>query len=133
MEICRNYFMIKKILLIDDSPVSRKIIKKCMPIDNVYEIFEASDGKSGFEQFTKINPDVVFLDLTMPVMDGREFLREVEGKTGKTIIIVCTADIQMKSLAEVMNLGAFMIVKKPPSKVTIQDALTKAEEKIRKL
>lgn len=123
--------MIKKILLIDDSPVSRKIIKKCIPADMGYEFFEANNGEEGLEQFVKVKPEVVFLDLTMPVMDGRMFLKEVEGKTGGSIIIVCTADVQMKSLTEVLNLGAFMVVRKPPSKKTIEDALSKAEEKLK--
>lgn len=123
--------MIKKILLIDDSPVSRKILKKCLPSGMEFELYEASDGKEGLEQLTKVRPDVVFLDLTMPVMDGREFLKEVKKNPGKAIIIVCTADVQIKSITEVMDLGAFHVVKKPPSRETVQNALLMAEEKLK--
>jgi len=122
--------MIKKILIIDDSSVSRKIMKKCIPSDRGYEFGEAEDGEVGLKKYVEFQPDVVFLDLTMPVMDGREFLKEVKKDHEDSVIIVCTADVQKKSLEEVITLGALLVVKKPPSKETIQDALIKAEEKI---
>lgn len=122
--------MIKKILIIDDSSVSRKIMKMCIPSDMGYEFDEAIDGEDGLKKYVEFQPDVVFLDLTMPVMDGREFLKELKKDYEDSVIIVCTADVQKKSLDEVMTLGALLVVKKPPSKETIQDALIKAEEKI---
>jgi two-component system, chemotaxis family, chemotaxis protein CheY len=42
-----------------------------------------------------------------------------------------TADVQVKSISKVTELGAFLVVKKPPSKENIQDALSKAEERLR--
>ena len=70
--------MNKKILIVDDSPVSRQIVKKCLPKDQTFEIYEAVNGQDGLEQFKKNNPDVTFLDLTMPVMDGLEALGEIK-------------------------------------------------------
>ena len=62
--------MIKKILIVDDSPISRKIMKSCIPKDRGYELCEASDGFAGVEAYKSFQPDVTFMDLTMPVMDG---------------------------------------------------------------
>jgi len=122
--------MIKKILLVDDSPISRKIIKSCIPKDRDYEIFEAGDGLAGLEAYKQIRPDVTFMDLTMPIMDGNKATEEIIKFDRDAMIIACTADIQIKSLTNILSLGAFMVVKKPPSKETIEDALIKAEAQI---
>lgn len=122
--------MIKKILLVDDSPISRRIVRSCIPKDRGFEIHEAGDGLAGFEAYQAIRPDVTFMDLTMPVMDGAEATAKIIEFDPQAIVIVCTADIQIKSLTNVLELGAFMVVKKPPSKESIEDALSKAEEKI---
>ncbi len=124
--------MIKNILIVDDSPVARKILTKCLPQDRDFELTEAGDGKEGFEKFKELNPDVTFLDLTMPVMDGLEALEAMRKQSAKSVIIVVTADIQQKTLLRVKDLGASMVVKKPPSPESIYEALIKAEKIIDK-
>jgi len=120
--------MIKKILLIDDSPISRRIMKSCIPKDRGYELFEAGDGLAGFEAYKEILPDVTFMDLTMPVMDGSESTAKIREFNPNAVVIVCTADVQIKSITNALDLGALMVMKKPPSKETVEDALSKAEE-----
>lgn len=122
--------MIKTILLIDDSPISRKIIKSCIPKDRDYEIHEAADGSAGFEAYKVLRPDVTFMDLTMPVMDGFEATGKIIEFNPAAVVIACTADIQIHSITSVLDLGAFMVLKKPPSKATVEEALAKAEKQI---
>lgn len=122
--------MITKILIVDDSPISRKMLKSCIPKDRGYELFEAGDGLAGVEAFKKVQPDVTFMDLTMPVMDGASATEAIRKHDPNARVIVCTADIQVKSISTVMSLGALMVVKKPPTKETIEDALMKVEERI---
>jgi two-component system chemotaxis response regulator CheY len=123
--------MINVILIVDDSPISRKMLKSCIPKDQEYVFHEAGDGLAGLELYRKIQPDVTFMDLTMPVMDGATALDEIIKYDKHALVIVLTADVQVKSLAKVTELGAFLVVRKPPSKESIQDALSKAEEKLR--
>ena len=120
--------MIKKILIVDDSRISRSIIKKCIGNDAGYEFCEAENGLDGLEKYRSFSPDIVFLDLTMPVMDGRTFLKEIKKKDMNAKIIVCTADIQKKSLEEAFQLGAESIVKKPPTKETVQAAIANIDQ-----
>ena len=120
--------MIKKILLVDDSPISRRILKSCMPKDQGYDFFEAGNGQEGLAKFSEVNPDITFLDITMPVMDGMQCLEEIKKVDDKAIIIMCTADVQPKSMLKASGLGALTVVRKPPSKDTIEDALNKAQE-----
>lgn len=122
--------MIRKILLVDDSPISRRMMKSCIPKDRGYEIHEAGDGLAGFEAYKANQPDVTFMDLTMPVMDGAESTARIREFDPKAVVIVCTADIQIKSITNVLDLGALMVMKKPPSKETVEDALSKAAELI---
>ncbi len=125
--------MIAKILIVDDSPVSRKIMKSCMPADKEYDLSEAGDGQSGIDKYVELQPDVTFMDLTMPVMDGMQALQEIIKIDPKAVVIVCTADVQMKTIFKVMNLGALMVVRKPISKQAIDDALRKAEDKLKNI
>ncbi len=122
--------MITKILIVDDSPISRKMLKSCIPKNREYELFEAGDGMAGIEAYKRIQPDVTFMDLTMPVMDGAQATEEIRGFDPEATIIVCTADIQVKSITNVLGLGALMVVKKPPTKESIADALAQAEARI---
>ena len=125
--------MIKKILIIDDSPIARKILKSCLPTDYEYELYEAVDGKDGLEKYKEFNPDLTFLDLTMPIMTGDECLREMRKFDEKAVVVIITADIQTKSIMNVMDLGAIAVVKKPPSKEAIQMAFSKARETLANL
>ena len=125
--------MIEKILIVDDSPVSRKIMKSCIPEGKGYELFEAGDGQSGIDKYQELKPDLPFMDLTMPVMDGMQALQEIIKIDPGAVVVVCTADVQMKSIFKVMNLGALMVVRKPINKQAIEDALRKAEDKLQNI
>jgi two-component system chemotaxis response regulator CheY len=122
--------MIRKILIVDDSPISRKMLKSCFPKENSYEFYDAGDGLAGLELFKQITPDITFMDLTMPVMDGMTSLAEIRKVDPKALVIVSTADVQIKSINRAMDLGAFMVLKKPPSKESVQNALTLTAEKM---
>jgi two-component system chemotaxis response regulator CheY len=120
--------MIHKILLVDDSPIARKILRSCMPKDREYEFHEAVDGQEGLNKFIELKPDVTFLDITMPVMDGIESLELMKKADQNAVIIMCTADIQPKSILKAATLGALTVIKKPASKEKVQTALQKAQE-----
>lgn len=119
--------MARKILIVDDSPISRKMLKSCFPKEQSFDYFEAGDGLAGYELYKEVRPDITFMDLTMPVMDGATSIDEIRKFDPKALIIVSTADVQIKSLSRVMELGAFMVLKKPPSKESVLDALAQSE------
>lgn len=95
-----------------------------------YEIREAGNGAEGIKKYKEFSPDITFLDLTMPVMNGYETIPEIRKINPDAIIIVITADIQPKSIAEVISLGAFTLLKKPARKESIQDVIEQVELKI---
>jgi two-component system chemotaxis response regulator CheY len=125
--------MIKKILIVDDSPIARKMLKSCLPKDQGYEFFEAGDGREGFEKYKDLTPDVTFMDLTMPVMTGYEAIEAIIAHDKNAVIIVVTADVQMKAIKRVMELGAYMVLKKPLKREDIQSALLKVKDTLQKV
>jgi two-component system chemotaxis response regulator CheY len=106
--------MIKKILIVDDSLVARMIIQHSIPTDKGYEIMVAVDGKQGVEKFKQFKPDVTFMDLTMPELDGFTAIEQILAISPEAVIVALTADIQAKSISRVTELGAFAVVQKPP-------------------
>ncbi len=115
--------MLKSILIVDDSPVARMIMKKCLPPDHGLIIYEANNGKEGVEKFLLHKPDLTFMDLTMPVMDGFTALSTIKKHDPQAIVIVATADVQEKVLRKVSTMGALHTIKKPPSKASVSEAL----------
>ena len=124
--------MIKTILIVDDSPISRKMLKSCIPKDMGYELHEAGNGKEGVEKYQSLKPEVTFMDLTMPVMNGYEAVEKIIELDKNALIIVVTADIQVKAITKVLDLGAYMVLKKAIKKNDIHNALIKAEDTLQK-
>ena len=120
--------MVKTILIADDSPVARKILKSCFPKERLYTCHEVGDGMAAVEKYKEIHPDVTFLDLTMPVMDGMKALQEIMGFDKKALIVIATADVQKRTLERARELGAFLLLKKPPSKESVSKTLSKVEK-----
>ncbi|MBN2695811.1 response regulator [bacterium] len=111
-----------KILVVDDSGVSRKMLIKSIPenIREKCEIFQAENGLEAVEKYKSDSPDIVFLDLTMPIMDGYEALKEIIEYDPSAIVFVISADIQQKAKERVLELGASGMESKPikPEKMT---------------
>ena len=105
-----------KILVVDDSMVARMCHVSCIPKDEGHEVAEAADGPSALKAFRSMIPDVTFLDLTMPGMNGVEVLAEIKKDYPEAVVIICTADIQKKTLENVAQLGAFGVLNKPSPK-----------------
>ena len=118
--------MIKKILIVDDSSVARAIVNKCLPKDRDFELTETSNGQEGVQKFKEVRPNLTFLDLTMPVMDGFDALKAIKEEDNLAVVMVLSSDIQKKTVEKVVTLGADMVIPKPPSAASIQEALTKA-------
>lgn len=125
--------MIKKILIVDDSPIARKMLRSSIPNNETYEIMEASDGQKGVDTFKVFEPDLTFMDLTMPVLSGYEALKEIKKYKPSAVVVVLTADIQPKSISSVMESGAYTVLKKPAQKQSIADTIEKASNHLSKL
>jgi two-component system chemotaxis response regulator CheY len=101
------------ITIVDDSAISRKLMIKALPPDWDVEITHAANGQEAIEAYHAGKADVMFLDLTMPVMDGFQVLETLKKEGLNTFVIVVSADIQPKAQQRVLALGAMAFIKKP--------------------
>ncbi|KJR41138.1 response regulator receiver protein [Candidatus Magnetoovum chiemensis] len=120
--------MINTILVVDDSITSRHFIKAFIQKHKTYQIIEADNGLKAVAMYKEHVPDLTFMDLTMPVMDGITAIKEIKKIDDKAVIIVITADIQSKTKEKVLNEGALMVLRKPPTNETIEDAIRAASQ-----
>jgi len=102
-----------KILIVDDEETVKRVL--CSLLKNEgYEVIEAEDGKSGVELAKKEDPDVILMDLTMPVMDGLKacrLLKEDEKTKNIPVLVITTAAGEIKM--EAIDAGIDDFVNKP--------------------
>ena len=82
-----------RIVVVDDSPEARRLIRRILQSQGDFEIFEATDGREAIEIVNKEHPDLVILDLMMPEVDGFAVLDALRSKpeTANIPVIVATA------------------------------------------
>lgn len=96
-----------KIALIDDHTLFRSGIKALLSRQNDFEVIgEAADGLSGVKLVAQTRPDIVLLDLDMPVMNGREALAQILSAHPEQTVVMLTVSEDSDDLTECMRLGA---------------------------
>ncbi|ENZ6907371.1 response regulator [Neisseria gonorrhoeae] len=96
-----------KIILIDDHTLFRSGIKALLSRQHGFEVIgEAADGLSGIKMISRLQPDVVLLDLDMPGMNGREVLSQIISINPQQAVIMLTVSEDSDDLTECMRIGA---------------------------
>ena len=103
----------KKILLVDDAAFMRKMIKDTLSKNGYTELFEAVDGADAVEKYSEISPDLVFMDITMPNMDGLEALKAIRAKDSNANVVMCSAMGQESMVMDAVRSGAKDFIVKP--------------------
>ena len=116
-----------KILVTDDSKMARKMVIKTLTenIEGDLEIFEAQNGQEALDLYKELSPKIVFLDLTMPIMDGFTALEKIKEFDKNAKVVILSADIQKLSVEKVLALGAFNFIKKPIDSTKMQQIINK--------
>lgn len=102
-----------KILIVDDSRTSRKILRTILEGAGHEVVGEAVDGVDGVNKFRELSPEITTLDITMPNMDGLEALKEIKKINANAKIIMVTAAGQQSKMVEAIKSGASEFVTKP--------------------
>lgn len=109
-----------KILVVDDSKLERKMISSFLE-EAGHEIETASNGEMALKMIEEFKPEVMTIDLLMPVLDGFGVLKKLKEIDEYNIfIIVVSADIQKSALEECLSLGAHTVINKPIKKDLLQ-------------
>jgi two-component system, chemotaxis family, protein-glutamate methylesterase/glutaminase len=120
-----------RILIVDDSAVMRSLLRSVVVSDNRLEVAgTASDGASGLRALDSLKPDLILLDVEMPVMDGLSTLKQIKTKGSRVPVIMCSSLTQRgaKVTIEALASGAADYVAKPfgqPSREVAVQALAR--------
>ena len=114
-------------LVVDDSRISRKWLIEMIPkkIVESAEIIEGCNGEEAIALYEHHKPDVVFLDITMPVIDGFEALTRIREINPQALVVMVSADRQKSTKEKVLSLGASAIISKPIDEEEFRTTLLK--------
>ena len=120
----RNARAGSRMLVIDDSPTIVALLKRMLQ-QNQYEVLEAFDAESGIEIARREVPDLIFLDIVLPGMDGFNALRTLrrDPATRDVPIIMISGNAQATEQFYVQRIGADDFMKKPFSRAEVFDRI----------
>lgn len=105
--------MSKTVLIIDDAEITIRMLMEILTKYNYTVIGTAENGNVGFEQYQKLNPDLVMLDITMPECDGMKCIKLLKEYDKDVKILVCSALGQKKFVLNALKEGAANYLLKP--------------------
>lgn len=117
----------KKILIVDDSRTSRKMLRTILEANDFEVVGEGQNGEEGIKLFKELSPDLVTLDITMPVMDGIQTLKKIMELDDSAKVVMITAAGQKGKMLEAIKLGASEFVTKPFETKQIVEILNKLD------
>ena len=116
-----------KILIVDDSPMSRRIVRGFLESAG-HVVTEAADGVAAIDRYSLEKPDLVLLDLVMSGMGGLEVLQKLRENDSQARVIVATADIQNSTRAMAAEAGSRGFLNKPIRKEELLTAVNSGLE-----
>ncbi len=110
-----------KVLVVDDSAFMRKAIREILEGDPDIEVIDvARNGLEAIEKVKTLNPDVVTLDINMPVMDGKEALERIMEENPLPVVVVSSLTKEDAPITmELLDMGAFDYVPKPSGTISL--------------
>lgn len=103
-----------KILIVDDDTTFIKMVQALLE-KRGYEVITAGEGQKGLEKTKSENPDLILLDVMMPIMDGYTMLQEVrkDEKIKDTPVILCTGKAQKEYIEATQGMVVEAYITKP--------------------
>ncbi|MGH9196145.1 MAG: response regulator transcription factor [Acidimicrobiia bacterium] len=113
-----------RVLLADDEPDIRVLLRRMLELDGRFAIVgDAKDGREAVDMSVELKPDVVVLDLAMPVMDGLEAIPEITRQAPETKIVVLSAFGASEMYAQALSAGASIYLEKGEAVRALVDTL----------
>ena len=112
------------VLVVDDSALIRKVLIELLNNNGFNVIGEATNGQEGLDMYKELSPDIVTLDVTMPVMDGVEALRQIIELDANAKVAMITAAGQKERLMEALKIGAKLFITKPFNEEEVLNSLS---------
>lgn len=120
------------VLVVDDSKTSRKMLSDVLTRMGLEVIGEAVNGEEGFLKYKELRPDIVTMDITMPVMNGLESLLLIKHEDENAKVVMITAAGQKNNLMQAVKAGAEEFLTKPLEEEEIRRVIGEISEKLGK-
>ncbi|MFN2362875.1 MAG: response regulator, partial [Halarsenatibacteraceae bacterium] len=123
-----------KVMVVDDSAFMRKLFTDSIEKDSKLNVIEtARNGKDALRKLKKIQPDVITLDIEMPVKDGLTTLKEINKIYPEIPVIMVSALDKRDTVMKALEIGAFDFIPKPSGSISlnIDDIIDELQEKIK--
>lgn len=117
-----------KILVTDDAAFMRMMLKNILQKMG-HEVIEAVNGEDMLSKVSECNPDLVTLDITMPILDGLGALKRLRATDRETKVIMCTAMGQQSMVVDAVTCGASDFIVKPFEEARVMEAVSKVLRK----
>jgi two-component system chemotaxis response regulator CheY len=111
------------ILLVDDEAHIRKYVSLILKQLGVAKVIEAGNGEEAIVSYQSLKPDLVLLDISMPLMNGLETLKKLKEIDPEAMIIMLTSMVNRQSIDEALALGAANYIRKDTPKEEIAQAI----------
>ena len=118
--------MAKSVLIVDDIPFVRQTLVQILSKAHYQVVGEAADGLEAVQQYAKLRPDIVTMDIVMPQMSGIDATRQIMKLDKNAKIVIVSAMGQENLLMEAINVGAKDFVLKPFNAADIVRTLDRA-------
>ncbi|WP_373229152.1 response regulator [Cohnella sp.] len=114
------------ILVVDDAAFMRMMLKDILAKGGHQVVGEAANGVEAIEQYQKLKPELVTMDITMPIMEGIDAVKQIKQEDPKANIIMCSAMGQQLMVVQAIQAGAKDFVVKPFQGERVLEAVKKA-------
>ena len=111
----------RQIMIVDDSSIMRRVIANMLEgFPDLEVCAQAKNGQDALEQLSKVRPDLILLDVEMPMMNGLDFLRHAKLRTrAKILVLSSVTDFGSERAVEALKRGADGIISKPSGAISM--------------
>lgn len=114
-----------KVVVVDDAKFMRMTLSNILSKANHDIIGEGENGKTAIELYRMLKPDLIIMDITMPIMSGLDAVKEIKKEYPSAKIIMCSAMGQQKMVVEAIEAGAKDFIVKPFDEGRVIDAINR--------
>lgn len=118
-------------VIADDEDYVRIIIKKILEKFNCNILGEAKDGSAALKMVLENKPDLVLLDVNMPLKQGDEVLSEIKKQLPDTTVLIITQFVDQRTIERFFDLGADNFIRKDYMANQIEEVISEALDKIK--
>ncbi|WP_409305552.1 response regulator [Peribacillus sp. SCS-155] len=114
-----------RILIVDDAKFMRLTLSEILEKAQHKVVGEAENGQEAIDMYRKIQPDLVTMDITMPVLSGLDAVKQIKSEFPDAKVIMCSAMGQQKMVVEAIEAGAKDFIVKPFDENRVSEAINR--------